>query len=336
MEAGYIISFENVSKNYENKDGTLQALDCVSFGIKEGDIYGVIGMSGAGKSTLVRCVNRLDTVSGGHIYYKNKDITALSGKELRDLRREVSMIFQQFHLFEQRTVLKNVMYPLEIAGVKKEEAQAKARQLLSLVGILDKADAYPATLSGGQKQRVAIARALAVEPKVLLCDEATSALDPGTTSSILKLLKQINQELNITLVIITHQMEVIRQICDKVAILENGRLIEEGPVEQVFMKASSKAARRLFGSVPKEMMENLDVPALNLVFDGEHRQKPIIADIVKKYGIAINILSANMHRLSGKTYGQMLVERPAEQEAAYMLIEKLRAEGVKVEEVNVH
>lgn len=329
-----LIRFEKISKSFTSEYGSFEALKNISFSIDEGDIFGIIGMSGAGKSTLVRCINKLENLSSGSIFYQGRDISKLSGKPLRELRREIAMIFQHFNLFEQRTVLKNVIYPLEIAGVDMNTARARGIELLNLVGLYDKADSYPSMLSGGQKQRVAIARALSGNPKVILCDEATSALDPETTASILKLLKQINRDMGITLVIITHQMEVLRQICNKTAILDGGNLAECGRLEDLFMKASSKVARRLFSSAPKEMEDKLEVPALNLIFDGEHRDKPIIAEIANQHGIKINILSANMHRLNGKTYGQMLIERPKDDNDCTLIKNIFIEQGIAFEEVN--
>lgn len=329
-----LIRFEGISKSFRSEYGSFEALKNISFSIDEGDVFGIIGMSGAGKSTLVRCINKLESLSAGSIFYQGRDISKLSGKPLRELRREIAMIFQHFNLFEQRTVLKNVIYPLEIAGVDRKKAHERGMELLKLVGLYDKVDSYPAMLSGGQKQRVAIARALAGKPKVILCDEATSALDPETTVSILKLLKQINSEMGITLVIITHQMEVLRQICNKTAILDEGSLAECGRLEDLFMKASSRAARRLFASAPKEMENKLEIPALNLIFDGEHRDKPIIAEIANKHGIKLNILSANMHRLNGKTYGQMLIEKPESEDDCSLIKSIFSKNGIVFEEVN--
>ena len=251
--------------------GEVVALGGVSLKIDKGEIYGIIGMSGAGKSTLIRCINRLDTPTDGQILIDGENILALRGKELIRMRRRVSMIFQQFNLLMQKTVARNVRYPLEIAGVPKAQANQRVMELLKIVGLEDKADAYPAQLSGGQKQRVAIARALASDPEVLLCDEATSALDPMTTQSILALLKDINERLGITVVVITHEMAVIRQICTRVAILDGGHIAEEGSVDEVFVHTRSAAGKRLFGILPENEDEDRPpVPALRIVFDGGH------------------------------------------------------------------
>ena len=239
------IIIDHVSKTFENSEIQVHALHDINLNIDSGDIYGIIGMSGAGKSTLVRCLNYLEVPTEGHVYIGGKDLGTLSESELRRERSKISMIFQHFNLLMQKNVIDNVCFPLIIKGVKKKAAREKARELLKIVELSDKEKAYPAQLSGGQKQRVAIARALASEPEILLCDEATSALDPRTTSSILSLLKQINQDMGITIVIITHQMAVVRDICNKVAILEQGHLVEHGGVTQVFLNPETKAAKRL-------------------------------------------------------------------------------------------
>ncbi len=250
-----MIEIRGLSKSYTLPDGTVvDALKNVSLDIKDGEIFGVIGMSGAGKSTLVRCVNMLERPDQGEIIVDGVDIGALSQKDLRSKRREISMIFQNYNLLMQRNCLKNVCFPLELAGVKKSEAKLKAVELLSTVGLLDKASAYPAALSGGQQQRVAIARALATDPKVLLCDEATSALDPDTTRSILGLIKRINQLTGITVIVITHQMSVVEEICSRVAILEDGVVVEQGSVSEIFAAPKTNAAKRLLLSGEAEAM----------------------------------------------------------------------------------
>ena len=252
-----LIELRDLKKVYPVPGGEVVALGGVSLKIEKGEIYGIIGMSGAGKSTLIRCINRLDTPTDGQILIDGENILALRGKELIRMRRRVSMIFQQFNLLMQKTVARNVRYPLEIAGVPKAQANQRVMELLKIVGLEDKADAYPAQLSGGQKQRVAIARALASDPEVLLCDEATSALDPMTTQSILALLKDINERLGITVVVITHEMAVIRQICTRVAILDGGHIAEEGSVDEVFVHTRSAAGKRLFGILPETRMKTV-------------------------------------------------------------------------------
>lgn len=245
-----IIRLENVSKIYESKEGSFKALNNINLNIKKGEIYGVIGMSGAGKSTLVRCLNLLEVPTEGSVYIENSDLTRLKESDLRLVRRDIGMIFQHFNLLMQKNVIDNVCFPLKLAGMKKRDAQKKARELLELVGLADKEKSYPVQLSGGQKQRVAIARALAMNPKILLCDEATSALDPQTTTAILKLLKEINTKYNITIVMITHQMQVVQEICGRVGIISRGELVEEGTVEEIFKDPKTHEARELvFSSI---------------------------------------------------------------------------------------
>lgn len=240
-----MIEIKNVSKTFHTAEGPVEALKNVSLSVQDGDIFGIIGMSGAGKSTLVRCINMLERPTEGSVEIDGVDIGAVSEKELREIRRNISMIFQSFNLLMQRSCLKNVCFPLELAGMKKAEARQKALELLETVGLQDKAKAYPAQLSGGQQQRVAIARALATNPKVLLCDEATSALDPATTRSILDLIRSINEKLGITVIIITHQMSVVESVCRHVAILDEGEVVEQGEVAEVFSKPKSAAAQML-------------------------------------------------------------------------------------------
>ncbi len=240
-----MIVLKEVSKTFETRSAKVEAVNRIDLTVKKGEIFGIIGLSGAGKSTLVRCINLLEQPTEGEVWFDGVNLGSLKPAELREKRRQISMIFQGFHLLQQRTVLKNVCFPLEIAGVPKKEAEEKAKALLERVGIADKAKAYPSQLSGGQQQRVAIARALATDPKVLLCDEATSALDPTTTRSILELLQDINRELGVTIVIITHEMRVIQQICHKVAVMEQGRIVEQGPVKEIFAAPQSKMARAL-------------------------------------------------------------------------------------------
>ena len=290
---------------------------------------------GAGKSTLIRCINRLDVPTGGEVLYRGQDVLKMSRPDLLKLRRKVSMIFQQFNLLMQRTVGENVRYPLEIAGLPRREADKRVMELLEIVGLQDRAKAYPAQLSGGQRQRVAIARALASQPEVLLSDEATSALDPMTTQAILNLLKDINRRLGITVILITHEMAVIRQICDRVTILDGGRIAEEGTVDEVFMHTKSEAGRRLFGNAPQVPEEEPQGPAIRLVFDGSSVDRPIIATAVKELGIMINILSADMKQIGGKTYGQMLIRMPDDEETSRKLADFLTQENIAFKEVNI-
>lgn len=330
-----LIQIRELSKVYSTPEGEVVALDRVSLDVRKGEIYGVIGMSGAGKSTLIRCINRLDVPTGGEVLYRGQDVLKMSRPDLLKLRRKVSMIFQQFNLLMQRTVGENVRYPLEIAGLPRREADKRVMELLEIVGLQDRAKAYPAQLSGGQRQRVAIARALASQPEVLLSDEATSALDPMTTQAILNLLKDINRRLGITVILITHEMAVIRQICDRVTILDGGRIAEEGTVDEVFMHTKSEAGRRLFGNAPQVPEDEPQGPAIRLVFDGSSVDRPIIATAVKELGIMINILSADMKQIGGKTYGQMLIRMPDDDETSRKLADFLTQENIAFKEVNI-
>ena len=334
MEQKPQIEIRGLCKDYPIPGGEVHALSNISLTIDKGDIYGIIGMSGAGKSTLIRCLNRLDTPTDGQIFIDGENILAMSKQQLRQTRRRMAMIFQQFNLLMQKSVARNVRYPLEIAGVPKKQANERVIELLKIVGLEDKASAYPAQLSGGQKQRVAIARALASDPEMLLCDEATSALDPMTTQSILSLLQKINRELGITVVLITHEMAVIRQICNKVAILDGGKLAEQGTVDDVFMHTKSAAGRRLFGILP-EQEEIPPQPAIRIVFDGEAAEKPIISKLVKDCGLDVNILSADIRQLNQKAYGQMLIARPQDPEAVKRVMEYLALEALTVEAVHL-
>ncbi len=328
------IELRGLSKVYQIPGGEVQALNNINLAIEQGDIYGIIGMSGAGKSTLIRCLNRLDTPTDGQVLIDGQNILAMSKKQLLQTRRRMAMIFQQFNLLMQKNVARNVRYPLEIAGAPKKQANERVMELLKIVGLEEKANAYPAQLSGGQKQRVAIARALASNPEMLLCDEATSALDPMTTQSILELLKKINAELGITVVLITHEMAVIRQICNKVAILDGGKLVEQGTVDDVFMHTKSAAGKRLFGILPENEDDIPAQPALRIVFDGAAADQPIISRLVKDLGFDVNILAADMHQFNGKTYGQMMVARPEDPAELKQVQDYLAKAGLTTEEVS--
>ncbi len=328
------IELRGLSKVYQIPGGEVQALNNINLAIEQGDIYGIIGMSGAGKSTLIRCLNRLDTPTDGQVLIDGQNILAMSKKQLLQTRRRMAMIFQQFNLLMQKSVARNVRYPLEIAGAPKKQANERVMELLKIVGLEEKANAYPAQLSGGQKQRVAIARALASNPEMLLCDEATSALDPMTTQSILELLKKINAELGITVVLITHEMAVIRQICNKVAILDGGKLVEQGTVDDVFMHTKSAAGKRLFGILPENEDDVPTQPALRIVFDGSAADQPVISRLVKDLGFDVNILAADMHQFNGKTYGQMMVARPEDPAELKQVQAYLAKAGLTTEEVS--
>ena len=328
------IELRGLSKVYQIPGGEVQALNNINLAIEQGDIYGIIGMSGAGKSTLIRCLNRLDTPTDGQVLIDGQNVLAMSKKQLLQTRRRMAMIFQQFNLLMQKNVARNVRYQLEIAGAPKKQANERVMELLKIVGLEEKANAYPAQLSGGQKQRVAIARALASNPEMLLCDEATSALDPMTTQSILELLKKINAELGITVVLITHEMAVIRQICNKVAILDGGKLVEQGTVDDVFMHTKSAAGKRLFGILPENEDDVPTQPALRIVFDGSAADQPVISRLVKDLGFDVNILAADMHQFNGKTYGQMMVARPEDPAELKQVQDYLAKAGLTTEEVS--
>lgn len=305
-----MIEIKNLTKTFATVDGKVEALSNISLTVADGDIYGVIGMSGAGKSTLVRCINMLERPTSGQVVIDGVDIGSLSAKELREARRNITMIFQGFNLLMQRTCLSNICFPLELAGMKKKEAQAKARELLEIVGLPDKAKAYPAQLSGGQQQRIAIARALATSPKILLCDEATSALDPKTTHSILELIRDINKRLNITVIIITHQMSVVEEICNNVAIIDSGRVVETGSVADVFSHPSSTAAKRMVfpESENSALYCNENERIINVVFNGARAAgAPLIAQMAIDENIAANILYASTRCIGDKVYGNMLL-----------------------------
>ena len=323
-----MIELKNLSKSFSTSDGAVDALKNVSLTINDGDIYGIIDMSGAGKSTLVRCINMLERPTSGSVIIDGQDIGALSEKQLREERRSITMIFQGFNLLMQRNCLKNVCFPLELAGVSKAEAQKRAAELLETVGLGDKKKAYPAQLSGGQKQRVAIARALATHPKVLLCDEATSALDPQTTHSILQLIREINQKLGITVIVITHQMSVVEEICTRVAILDNGEVAEQGDVGDVFSNPQSDAAKRLVfpdGSIDTSESDG-NLRKIRVVFNGaKATDKPLIAQMAIDKGIAASILSATTRSIGDKAYGNMLLGIPNDDAVYQAAVEYLKA-----------
>ena len=306
-----MIELKHLGKIYSSASGSVEALKDVNLTIADGEIFGIIGLSGAGKSTLVRCINLLERPTSGEVWVDGRNLTTLSQKELLQVRRQIGMIFQSFNLLEQRTVLRNICFPLEIAGVKRDEAQARAAELLELVGLSDRAKTYPSQLSGGQKQRVAIARALATRPKYLLCDEATSALDPNTTQSILHLLKEINQTLGVTIVVITHEMRVIEQICQRVAVIDQSCIAEIGNVSDVFTHPKSDIAKALI--LPKSPAENLPPCTgrrLRLVFDGSCSNEPVISRITLECHVPVNILFADTRIVEGSIYGHMVIDLP--------------------------
>ncbi len=329
-----MIELVNVEKTYYSKAGDIHALHKTNLSIKAGEIFGIIGLSGAGKSTLVRCINMLERPTCGSVEIDGCDLGKLSDAQLREARREITMIFQGFHLLMQRNCLRNVCFPLELAGVKKAEARERALSLLDMVGLKDKAGAYPSQLSGGQQQRVAIARALATDPKVLLCDEATSALDPNTTHSILTLIKDINRKLGITIVIITHEMSVVESVCTHVAIIDNGDLVENGTVEQVFSQPKSAAAKKLIFRTIGADSGTLGERLIRIVFEGNASSEPIIASLIMECHIAVNIMYADTRDVNGKAFGQMILQLPEDRLQQDKAIYYLQSKNLRVEEVN--
>ena len=331
-----MIEIKHLSKTFQMKDGAVNALKDISLTIPDGSIYGIIGMSGAGKSTLVRCINLLERPTEGSVVIDGVEMEKLTPAQLRQRRREITMIFQQFNLLMQRSCLKNICFPMELAGVKKEEAEKRAKELLEMVGLPDKANAYPAQLSGGQKQRIAIARALATEPKVLLCDEATSALDPNTTHSILTLIKDINRKLGITVVVITHQMSVVEDVCSHVAILDNGTVVEQGRVRDIFSNPHSDAAKRLVfpaGTPERELLPGRKM--VRVAFNGtQTTDKPLVASLAIECGALVSIVAADTRVVNGQTLGSMLLALPDDDKAAAALEYIRNYPGITFEEVN--
>lgn len=328
-----IITVRGLSKSFNGGEKKVTALNGVDLTVYEGDIFGVIGLSGAGKSTLVRCLNRLEEPDEGNIIINGQDIRSLNEKELNVARRNIGMIFQQFNLLSQASILENVCFPMEIAHWKKADAKKRALELIELVGLSGRESAYPSQLSGGMKQRVAIARALTLSPKILLCDEATSALDPATTRSILALLKKINKELGVTIVIITHQMSVIEEACNRVSILDKSRIVECGDVEDVFHHPKSDIARQLIlGEGAGHTEFTPGGKRVRIVFDGKDAFEPIIADIVLNCKAAVNILFADTRTIDGVVYGQMLVQLPDDEDAAQRILTYLSGTGVHFSE----
>lgn len=305
-----MIEIRNLGKTFDSANGKIVALDGIDLTIRDGEIFGIIGLSGAGKSTLVRCINLLERPTEGTVTVDGMELTTLDRRALLRMRQSIGMIFQGFNLLEQRNVIGNICYPLEIAGWKKKDAVARAHELLTLVGLSDRAKSYPSQLSGGQKQRVAIARALATNPRYLLCDEATSALDPTTTEAILQLLREINRKFGVTIVVITHEMKVIDSICDRVAVIDKSRIAELGDVRDIFAHPKSDIARELILPVAKSVPDAIEGTKLRLVFDGKSAKTPVIAGLVMECGIAVNILFADTRELDGRACGQMLIQLP--------------------------
>lgn len=327
-----MIQIENLSKTYKTSAGGFTALSDVNLTINDGEIFGIIGLSGAGKSTLVRCINFLEVPTSGKVVIDGDEMGTLSKKELLIKRRSIGMIFQGFNLLEQRTVLKNICFPLEIAKVPKEQAVKRARELLELVGLADKESSYPSQLSGGQKQRVAIARALAAETKYLLCDEATSALDPDTTRSILDLLKKVNKELGVTIIVITHEMKVIESICDRAAVLDGGNVAELAPVSELFANPKSDIARKLILPAVNTAEEIKGGRVIRIIFDGETSYKPVIANLILSCQAPLNILKADTQDVGGKAFGQIIIGLPDDEVLAERVTKYLDDNGIKFSE----
>ncbi len=329
-----IIQLKNISKTFVTDKGEFKALEDINLDISRGSIYGIIGMSGAGKSTLVRCINYLEVPTEGSV--DGKELGSLTEKGLREERKSIGMIFQHFNLLQQKNVIDNVSFPLRINGVNKKDAHKRAAELLEIVGLDDKANSYPVQLSGGQQQRVAIARALAGNPKILLCDEATSALDPQTTKSILELLKNINEKYGITIVIITHQMAVVREICSHVAVISKGHIVENGEVSEVFSRPKTKEAREL---IMLESGENTwynesseDDNCVRIVFTENSAYEPVISNMIKKFNCDVSIYQADTKKINGKTTGEMIIGLPKDNELSRQLKDYLTEKGIIVEE----
>ena len=329
MAEAPIIDIVNLEKRYRSKNTDVFALQGINLAINKGDIFGVIGKSGAGKSTLVRCINMLERPTGGSIFFEGKDMCRLSESELRAARRSMGMIFQQFNLLMQRTARQNVCFPLELIGMDKVQARKRAEELLDLVGLANRMDSYPSQLSGGQKQRVAIARALATSPRYLLCDEATSALDPNTTRSILELLREINKTLGVTIIVITHEMKVIDQICDRVAVIDKSCIAEEGRVADVFTSPKSDIARELVLPQERPVLEpTTGGRKVRIIFNGENTQKPVISEMILACRVPVNVLFADTKSVEGAAYGHMIFELPNDEHDAEKVISWLKNSGL--------
>ncbi|MEG0078359.1 methionine ABC transporter ATP-binding protein [Enterococcus sp.] len=337
-----LIQLTDVKKSFDVKKQTIHAVDGVSLTVDKGDIYGIVGYSGAGKSTLVRLLNGLELATSGSVIVDGQNIGILKNKELRDFRKNVGMIFQHFNLLWSRTVLENIELPMELAGISKQKRQQKAQELLALVNLEGRGDAYPAQLSGGQKQRVGIARALANDPKILLCDEATSALDPQTTDEVLELLLDINQKLNLTIVLITHEMNVIRKICNKVAVMEAGKIVEEGQVSEVFRNPQQAVTKRFVqqdlkpSEDPKEVLqefiaENPNGVLATLVFKADNANEPVISQVIRQFDVDINVVYGNIRRSKEDSFGSLTVLITGKEDAIDQTMAFFSAQQVGVE-----
>ncbi len=328
-----IISIRDLEKIYTSKTGQVKVLEHINLDIYEGEVFGIIGLSGAGKSTLVRCMNFLERPTRGTVFFDGKDLSKLSKKELLIARQSMGMIFQQFNLLMQRNSIDNICFPLEIVGMEKSQAQKRAYELLDIVGLSDKAKAYPAQLSGGQKQRVAIARALATKPKVLLCDEATSALDPATTHSILGLLKQINKDLGLTIVVITHEMSVIEEICQRIAIIDNSQIVEMGNVIDIFTNPQSDIAKSFASPGGDRPDRVIGSRLVQITFDGNSSYEPILAKTILECKAPVNIMFADTKNIDGKAFGQMIIQLPEDENLSNRVLAYLRTQDIIVKEV---
>ena len=328
-----LIELNHLTKTFKGKTQTVDALKDINLQIEQGDIFGIIGMSGAGKATLVRCINFLEQPTSGSVVIDGKDLASLTPKELRQLRQQVSMIFQHFNLLSQRDVRGNIAFAMEIAGMKRPQIEKRIDELLEIVGLADRQHNYPSQLSGGQQQRVAIARALATNPKIILCDEATSALDPTTTTSILNLLREINRKMGITIVIITHEMSVVESTCTHVAIIDDGRLAECGTVESVFSQPKSAAAKKLIFRTTGADSGAMGERMIRIVFEGSSADEPTISDLAMQCHVAVNIRYADTREVSGKLFGQMILQLPEDHLQQEKAIYFLQNKGLRVEEV---
>lgn len=333
----FLIEIFNISKNFSNGKSQIDAVKNVSLKINKGEIFGIIGLSGAGKSTLIRCLNRLEDPTEGNIFIDGVDLMQLSKEDLRKERKEIGMIFQHFNLLYQKTVYENIAFPLQLEKMEKIKIDDRVNELLDYVDLKDKKHSYPSELSGGQKQRVAIARAIANNPKILLSDEGTSALDPKTTHSILNLLKKIRDELDITIVMITHQMEVVKEVCDRVAIMENGQVIEENTVENLFKEPKTKIAKTFISSLQGNIEDEIINPnefrgkLIRLSFLGDSSKKPIVSKVIKNFNIDVNILSGNINKLQSTSVGHLILELIGEDEEISKVFSFLKNEDVHVE-----
>ena len=329
-----IIQLVGLGKEFRTSGGPIKALDDINLTICQGEVFGIIGLSGAGKSTLVRCINYLEVPTSGEVLFENRSLASMSRRDQRKARQSMGMIFQQFNLLAQRNVIQNVCFPLEIAGAPKKEARERAMELLGLVGLADRKDAYPSQLSGGQKQRVAIARALATNPKILLCDEATSALDPNATKSILALLKEINKTMGVTVVVITHEMTVIEAICDRVAIIDQSHIAEVGSVSEIFSEPKSKIGRQLIlGDAAEQAARFGKSRRVRISFDGRSSFEPVLSNMILACKVPVNIIHAETRDINGTAMGQMVIQLPEDEVDANRVANYLKTAKVPFEEV---